>query len=40
MLLSTFQSPISGFVGTLEGILRQFIYTLEGIKSQKESKKE
>lgn len=38
MLLASFQSPLVSLVGTLEGVLRNFIYTLEGIKGLKESK--
>lgn len=35
ILLAGFQSPIGGFVGTLEGVLRSFLSTLEGIKKLK-----
>lgn len=35
ILLAGFQSPIGGLVYTLEGILRSFLSTLEGIKKLK-----
>lgn len=34
-LVSNLQSPISGLVGTLEGVTREFVYTLQAIADQK-----
>jgi large subunit ribosomal protein L10 len=34
-LVSSLQSPISGLVGTLEGVTREFVYTLQAIADQK-----
>lgn len=34
-LIAQIQAPISGLVGTLSGILRTFLYTLEAIKDKK-----
>lgn len=31
------QSPISGLVGTLEGVVREFVYTLQAIADKRES---
>ena len=36
-LVAALQSPISGFVGTLEGIAREFVYTLQAIADKKSS---
>jgi hypothetical protein len=30
------QSPLSGLVGVLQGVLRQFLYALQAIKDAKE----
>ncbi|MBI4595382.1 MAG: 50S ribosomal protein L10 [Candidatus Tectomicrobia bacterium] len=35
-LLGSLQAPISSFVGVLSGVIRQFVYTLNAIKEQKE----
>ena len=32
-----FQAPISGFVGVLQGTLRQLVYTVDAVRQQKES---
>jgi large subunit ribosomal protein L10 len=34
-LVSSLQSPISGLVGTLEGITREFVYTLQALADQR-----
>jgi len=34
-LVSSLQSPISGLVGTLEGVTREFVYTLQAVADQK-----
>ena len=34
-LVSSLQSPISGLVGTLEGVTREFVYTLQAIADKK-----
>ncbi len=34
-LVAGLQSPISGLVGTLEGVTREFVYTLQAIADQK-----
>jgi len=34
-LVSGLQAPISGLVGTLEGVTREFVYTLQAIADQK-----
>jgi hypothetical protein len=31
MMLGSLQSPISGFVGTLNGIISNFVFTLQAI---------
>lgn len=36
-LVSSLQSPISGLVGTLQGVTREFVYTLQAIADQKSS---
>jgi len=36
-LVAGLQAPISGLVGTLEGILREFVYTLQTIADKKSS---
>ncbi len=36
-LVAALQSPISGLVGTLEGIIREFVYTLQAIGEKKSS---
>jgi len=36
-LVSSLQSPISGLVGTLEGVTREFVYTLQAIADEKSS---
>jgi large subunit ribosomal protein L10 len=35
-MLSSMQSPLSGLVGVLQGVLRQFLYALQAIKDAKE----
>jgi len=35
--VAALQSPISGFVGTLEGIAREFVYTLQAVADKKSS---
>lgn len=35
-VVSGIASPITGFVGTLQGILRNFVYVLNAVKEQKE----
>lgn len=35
-LLASMQSPVSGFVGVLQGVLRQFLYVLQAVKEAKE----
>lgn len=34
-LVAAFQSPISGLVGTLQGVLREFVFTLQAIADKK-----
>jgi len=34
-LVAALQSPISGLIGTLEGIVREFVYTLKAIADKK-----
>jgi len=34
-LVSSLQSPLNGLVGTLEGVTREFVYTLQAISDQK-----
>ena len=36
-LVSSLQSPISGLVGTLEGVVREFVYTLQAVADKKSS---
>jgi large subunit ribosomal protein L10 len=36
-LVAALQSPINGLVGTLEGIVREFVYTLQAIADKKSS---
>jgi large subunit ribosomal protein L10 len=36
-LVSSLQAPISGLVGTLEGVTREFVYTLQAIADDKAS---
>jgi large subunit ribosomal protein L10 len=36
-VLGSLKSPISGFVGVLQGILRQFVYVLNAIQQEKEN---
>lgn len=36
-LLARMQSPLSGFVGTLNGVLNKFVFALNAVKKQKES---
>ena len=36
-LVAALQSPISGLVGTLEGIVREFVYTLQAIADKQSS---
>lgn len=36
-LVSSLQSPISGLVGTLQGIMREFVYTVQAIADKKAS---
>ena len=39
MVLSAMQSPISGFVGVLNGVLRKFVYAINAIKDKKSENK-
>ena len=39
-LVGSLNSPISGMVGVLSGVLRKFVYALNAIKDKKESKEE
>jgi large subunit ribosomal protein L10 len=34
-LVASLQSPISGLVGTLEGVIREFVYTLQAVADKK-----
>jgi large subunit ribosomal protein L10 len=34
-MLGAFQSPIAGFVGTLQGIMSQFVFTLQAVADKK-----
>jgi large subunit ribosomal protein L10 len=36
-LVASLQSPISGLVGTLEGVMREFVYTVQAIADKKSS---
>jgi len=36
-MLAGMQSPIAGFVNVLQGTIRNFVYTLEAVRKQKES---
>lgn len=36
-LVASLESPISGLVGTLEGVVREFVYTLQAIADKRES---
>ena len=36
-ILSRMKSPISGFVNTLSGVLRKFVYVVDAVKTSKES---
>lgn len=36
-MLGAFQSPITGFVGTLSGILSEFVFTLQAVADKKEA---
>jgi large subunit ribosomal protein L10 len=36
-MLGSFQAPISGFVGTLSGILSNFVFTLQAVADQKQA---
>jgi len=35
-MLASMQSPIVGFVGVLQGVLRQLVYVLQAVKDAKE----
>jgi large subunit ribosomal protein L10 len=35
-MLASVQSPLAGFVGVLQGVLRQFVYALQAVKDAKE----
>ena len=37
-ILQGFNAPITGFVGVLQGIIRNFVYVVDAIKEQKEKK--
>ncbi|MBN1326924.1 MAG: 50S ribosomal protein L10 [Candidatus Cloacimonetes bacterium] len=37
MILQGFNAPMAGFVGTLQAILRKFVYTVDAIAKQKEN---
>ena len=39
MVLQGFNAPISGFVGALSGILKNFVYAVDAIAKQKEEEK-
>ncbi len=34
-MLGAFQSPIAGFVGTLQGLMSQFVFTLQAVADKK-----
>jgi len=36
MILQGFNSPITGLVGTLQGILRKFVYAVDAVRKEKE----
>jgi large subunit ribosomal protein L10 len=37
-ILGSLKSPISGFVGVLQGVLRQFVYVLNAIQQEIENR--
>jgi len=39
MVVGTIKSPITGFVNTLSGVVRKFVYVVDAIKKSKEEKK-
>lgn len=36
-LVASLQAPVSGLVGTLEGVFREFVYTMQAIADQKDA---